>query len=452
MFRLRFDIFDVDPKSGELRRDGERLELQNQPFQILLVLLENTGELVTREELRRRVWPSGLHLNFDESLNRSINKLRKALGDLADEPRFIETLPGRGYRFKAAVQRIQQDRKKAAATNENAHTRSALPPGSPFYIMRQADAEMERALHAQESVILVTGPGQSGKTSLLARALEGHRRGGSLTVTTDLGKLSAVQFSSAAEFTLALAEEIEQQCGAASGPEKLWSERRAPIVNFDRYLKQVLTQTHQHLVWAIDGADQLFTHSFANEFFALVRSWHNEQALRPESPVHRLTVAIAYAREAHLFISDENQSPFNVGTKVTLEDFTPSHIAELNHKYGTPLTAVQVKRLYKLTGGHPLLTHCSLQALSLRELSFEDLIATSTLHEGPFGDHLRRLLRSLNHNKELKRVLKSVLEGGHPVPGQVYDLCASGVLAGNPGSAPRIRCQIYEQFLRRELG
>ena len=98
-----FGAFEVDVRSRELRKRGVRIKLQEQPFQVLTVLLQNPSELVTRDELRSRIWSADTFVDFDNSLNTSINKLREALGDSAENPRFIETLPRRGYRFIAAV-------------------------------------------------------------------------------------------------------------------------------------------------------------------------------------------------------------------------------------------------------------------------------------------------------------------------------------------------------------
>src|SRR5713226_411384 len=100
---LRFATFEVDLRAGELRKQGKRIKVQEQPFHVLTVLLQRPGEVVTREELRNQNWPPDTFVDFDNSLNTAINKLREALGDSADRPRFIETLPRRGYRFVAQV-------------------------------------------------------------------------------------------------------------------------------------------------------------------------------------------------------------------------------------------------------------------------------------------------------------------------------------------------------------
>jgi DNA-binding winged helix-turn-helix (wHTH) protein len=100
---LRFGVFEVDVRAGEVRKQGVRIKLQEQPFHVLTVLLQRPGEVVTREELRNQNWPADTFVDFDNSLNTAINKLREALGDSADSPRFIETLPRRGYRFIGPV-------------------------------------------------------------------------------------------------------------------------------------------------------------------------------------------------------------------------------------------------------------------------------------------------------------------------------------------------------------
>jgi len=96
-----FGVFEVDTRSGELRRQGSKVKLQEQPFQVLVSLLERPGEVVTREELTKRLWPENTFVDFERGLNKAINRLRDALRDNAEKPRFIETLPHRGYRFIA---------------------------------------------------------------------------------------------------------------------------------------------------------------------------------------------------------------------------------------------------------------------------------------------------------------------------------------------------------------
>lgn len=102
--KTRFGAFDVDLRSGELHKDGVRLKLQDQPFKLLAILLDHPGDVVTRDEIRQKLWPADTFVDFDTGLNSAIKKLRDVLGDSAEEPRYIETLPRRGYRFIAPVE------------------------------------------------------------------------------------------------------------------------------------------------------------------------------------------------------------------------------------------------------------------------------------------------------------------------------------------------------------
>src|SRR5438874_12192903 len=100
----RFGPFEVDLRAGSLRKQDGRIRLQDQPLHVLAALLEHPGEMVTREELRLRLWPADTFVDFDHGLNNAINRLREALNDSADTPRFIQTLPKRGYRFISQVE------------------------------------------------------------------------------------------------------------------------------------------------------------------------------------------------------------------------------------------------------------------------------------------------------------------------------------------------------------
>ncbi len=131
----RFGLFELDLSAGELRKSGVKLRLQGQPFQVLALLLERAGEVVTREELQQKLWPSDTFVDFDHSLNTAINKVREALGDSAASPRYVETLARRGYRFIAPVQApVQAEPSTEIATHESgsgeasASTASSDPP------------------------------------------------------------------------------------------------------------------------------------------------------------------------------------------------------------------------------------------------------------------------------------------------------------------------------------
>jgi DNA-binding winged helix-turn-helix (wHTH) protein len=126
---LRFSVFEVSLNSGELFKQGRKVKLQEQPFELLLALMERPGAVISREDLKQKVWPSDTVVDFDHGLNRAINKVRDALGDSADSPRFIETVPRRGYRFIGSIQ--TESRAQPPPGPASPQTTPELPQPSP---------------------------------------------------------------------------------------------------------------------------------------------------------------------------------------------------------------------------------------------------------------------------------------------------------------------------------
>ena len=117
---LRFGPFELDPSTGELRKAGVKLRLQGQPIQLLGILIENAGTLVTREELKRQLWPGDTFVDFDHGLHNAVARIRETLGDSVGTPKYIETLPRRGYRFIAPVEDITPLPQEAVSSDDNA--------------------------------------------------------------------------------------------------------------------------------------------------------------------------------------------------------------------------------------------------------------------------------------------------------------------------------------------
>src|SRR5262249_29711379 len=143
----RFGVFQLDPASGELRKNGMKIKLQGQPIDILSMLLERPGEVVSRDEIQKKLWPDGTIVEFDHSLNAAVKRLRDALDDSADTPRYIETLPKRGYRF------IGQP---ASAFPGDASEHSAA--SAPDLVPAQVSAERVHSTHRVRYIALAAVP------------------------------------------------------------------------------------------------------------------------------------------------------------------------------------------------------------------------------------------------------------------------------------------------------
>jgi hypothetical protein len=330
----------------------------------------------------------------------------------------------------------------------------AVPLDSEFYVVRSTDEEFQSAIARGDSIVLVKGARQMGKTSLLARGLQQARQAGARVVLTDFQVLNAAHLESVDTLFLTLAAEIADQLDLDVLPREVWSPERGPSMNFGRYIRrEVLGKIPTGVVWGLDEVDRLFSCDFGSEVFGLFRSWHNARSLDPGGPWNKLTLAIAYATEAHLFITDLNQSPFNVGTRVVLEDFTLEQVAELNRRYGSPLAGTgQVTAYFRMVGGHPYLVRRGLHEMTTRNTPLAEFESRSDSDEGPFGDHLRRILVLLAQDTALCDVVREVLRGRPcPTAESFYRLRSAGVIAGDSARDSRPRCQLYATYLQRHL-
>jgi serine/threonine protein kinase len=330
----------------------------------------------------------------------------------------------------------------------------AVPLDSSFYILRPTDDKFRAAIKRQDSIVLVKGARQVGKTSLLARGLEQARHAGAKVVLTDLQNISSDSLESAEKLLLTFADCFADHLELDVLPAEVWKPSRSPVTNFEQYLRrEVLLQVPVPIVWGLDEVDRLFTCGFGSEIFGLFRSWHNKRALDPAGPWCRLTLAIAYATEAHLFITDLNQSPFNVGTRLLLEDFTFAQVEEVNRRYGSPLTEeAQVKQYVRLVSGHPYLVRRGLYEMVTNGYNLAALEARADHDEGPFGNHLRRVLFSLLQDPGLCEVVRGLLRGNPcPTPESFYRLRGAGLVLGDSARDARLRCQLYATYFERHL-
>jgi DNA-binding winged helix-turn-helix (wHTH) protein len=452
-----FGPYRLDRAQCRLLKGGHQVNLRPKLFDLLAVLVEHHGQMLEKDELMQAVWPD---LAIEENnLTVSINALRRVLGD----DNYIETVSRRGYRFVAEVRVLSGEAANRASSSlaiESPSHGEPEPPGgamplhSIFYVARHTDVEFHAAMTRRDSIVLVKGARQVGKTSLLARGLQQAREAGDAVVLTDFQHLGASALESSEKLLLTLAELIADQLDLPVLPHQTWNNFLSPSSNFERYLRrETLVKITSGLIWGVDEADRLFNFDYAREIFGLFRSWHNLRALDPGGPWQRLTLAFAYATEAHLFITDLNQSPFNVGTRLTLEDFTSDQVAELNRRYRGPLRdQSEVDRFHELVGGHPYLTQRGLYEMVRGNLSLAEVESQAEHDEGLFGDHLRRVLASVARDAVLCDALRGVLRGeGELTQTNFYRLRSGGVLVGDSPQVARLRCELYGRYLRRHL-
>lgn len=330
----------------------------------------------------------------------------------------------------------------------------AVPPGSPFYIARATDPEFFTALDNGESILLVRGARQMGKTSLLAQGNKHARDRGWRIGMTDFQKLNMSQMSNEETFYRLVAATLARQLKFKYDFENEWLDLFGANLNMEAFLRALIEEQDEHLVWFMDEVDKLFLAPFASDFFGLVRSWHNSRSIEPDGPWSKLTVVISYATEAHLFIQDLNQSPFNVGRRIELEDFNAQQMVDLNGRYGSPLRSYQeVEKLQALIAGQPFLTRRALDSLATGKLDFAGLLESATRDDGPFGDHLKRILVSVSSLPPVLEFVRALL-AGKPSTDQsnYYRLLAAGIIRQDRDGSVRFRCELYKRHLADHLG
>jgi DNA-binding winged helix-turn-helix (wHTH) protein len=443
-----FDEFRLDAADRVLFREGALVSVSQRAIDTLLVLVERRGHIVSKDEILRTVWADAYV--EENNLNQALSALRKTFGDRG----YIETVPGRGYRFVGrvvdegpragdALARVVDMAPEAAG--------GAIALDSPYYVERPADSAFRAAVARRDSIVLVKGARQMGKTSLLARGLQESRAAGMRVVLTDLQDLSSRDLSSGDALFTALGRDLEEALDLDAPLKASWDGEDSANRNFARYMRREVLRDAVPVVWGLDEVDRLFGYPYSNDVFGLFRSWHNRRALDPGGPWHRLTLVMAYATEAHLFITDANQSPFNVGTRLALRDFAADEVADLHERYGSPLARGDLVRFHGLVAGQPYLVQQGLKSLAAGTpfAAFEEEAA---LERGPYGDHLRRLVVLLAADPTLVDAVRSVLEGSPVMEDDTfYRLRGAGILAGDSVHDARMRCRLYADYLGRHV-
>jgi hypothetical protein len=330
----------------------------------------------------------------------------------------------------------------------------AMPLDSIYYVERPTDAECHSAIKQGVSFVLLEGARQMGKTSLLSRGLQKAREKGARVACVDLQAFSASDLTSSEAFFVTLGTALANQLDLDVFPEDVWRPKSGANENFTRYLRrEVLGKIRGRLVWGLDELDRLFSTSFCSEVCGLFRSWHNARASDPDGPWRNLTQILCYATEAHLLIPDLNQSPFNVGVRIRLHDFSDAEVRQLNGIYGGVLQNEEELQCFQtLLGGQPYLVRRGLNEMAQRSIPAAELAAHAAHDEGPFSDHLKRFLVLISRTPDVLQAVRAALAGQKAGDEAMFNrLRAAGLMSGSRAADGRFRCELYKTYLSRHL-
>jgi len=328
----------------------------------------------------------------------------------------------------------------------------AMAPDSPFYVQRDGDAEVMRLVNAPGSTVLIKGPRQVGKTSLLTRAKAAAERDGRHVVYLDFQLVDESHLETLKSLAAYIAHRIARTLRTRLTPADVWDDYLGAPESLTNFIEQAVLADGSQLTICCDEVDRVFDCAYRNAFFGMVRAWHNRRATH--MPWRSFGLIVAHSTEPALFIDDFNQSPFNVGEVFRLGDFDRSQIAWLNERHGRPLpNELQLDTLRTLVGGHPYLLRQAFYVLATRRVrSLEDLNASAADDGGPFGDHLRRHLFGLGRRPHMAAALKSVVWDGRCEDESGFQrLKAAGLVEGLSHTSARVRCDLYQRYFSKHL-
>ncbi len=323
---------------------------------------------------------------------------------------------------------------------------------SAFYVTRDNDEIAHTAIQRKGVTITIKGPRQMGKSSLLIRTMESAVNAGKRAVFLDYQLIESETLGDADRFYQRFCEWVTDELEMESRVAEYWA---SPLGNSQRctryFSRYLLKELNQPLVLAMDEVERLFAMNFRSDFFSMLRSWHNSRANITTPIWKQLDLVLVTSTEPYQLIEDLNQSPFNVGEVINLDDFTAAQVNDLNARHGQPLNDGEVTRLMNLLNGHPYLTRRALYLVATDRLTVADLFAQATEERGPFGDHLRYHLFRMHDKAELIKGMCSALRHNTCDSEDTFFRLRGAGLVKRAGMKVEPRCQLYADFFREHL-
>ena len=320
-----------------------------------------------------------------------------------------------------------------------------MPADSEFYIERDVDRSAKAAAARPCETIIIKGPRQFGKSSLLARYLSLCRANGKAVAAVDFARFEGSIICDYGSLLNALASQLARRLRLPPPPENGVHAQHEFLTFLETSL---LPSVDRHVVLAFDETDRIMGQRYAQDFFSMIRMWHNERA-DPGLEWHKVGLALVCSSEPKLFIKDALRSPFNVGLQLLINPFTPQEAAALNERDGAPLPEPQYLMLHRLVGGHPFLLQDSYYKLfGPYQATFQQLAETAAQHNGPFGEHLRAMLSNIQASEPLMAALRQAIDRGTvPRAEDYYRLEGAGLVRRERGRIT-VTTQIYAEFFR----
>lgn len=325
----------------------------------------------------------------------------------------------------------------------------SVPLNSPFYLQRPLIEEpIEREIAKPGALVRIKAPREMGKTSLLLRILDYANQQGYHTASINLEQADQAILSDLNQFLRWLCANISRQLKRKPMLDDYWDEDMGSKISSTLYLEDyILEPIETPIVIALDEVNQVFEHpQVAKDFLPLLRSWYEEAKRLPVW--QKLRLVVIHSTEIYVPLQ-LNQSPFNVGLPIQLEDFNLTEVQQLAQSYGLNWQDdTSAKQLMSIVGGHPALLNLALYHLSRREITMSQLMEVTPSAMGIYSHHLQRHWATLNKEPELVQAVDKVFNATEPInldPIVAYKLSSMGVIK-QVGDKAIAGCELYRRY------
>lgn len=419
------------------------------------ILISNRGkamsrceELVLQASLRGKTYEQMATEGYSVGHLRQVgaclwHDLSEALGEEVTKTNFQQALKRASYRFGNIITPLELE-----------FPQGPVPLTSSFYVERgNIETVCKEEIVRPGALIRIKAPKQMGKTSLLDRILQHAGNQEYKTVRLNLREADAGKFGNLDSFLRWFSAYIPLQLKLPNQIDDYWYEEmigsKSSCKNyFDSYLLQ---QIETPLVVALDEVDRIFDFPhISQEFFPMLRSWHEEA--KTVDIWKQLRLIVVHSTEDYGRL-DINQSPFNVGSPVELKEFSEAEVQNLAHRHNLEWKNEPVQQLMKMVGGHPYLIRLALYHLASRHLKLEEFLKDAATDAGIYNEHLRRHLETLQQHPKLAAALKQVVNSPEPVKIDTmlgYKLDSMGLI-NRHGDYSSPKCHLYRLYFAPRL-
>lgn len=326
-----------------------------------------------------------------------------------------------------------------------------IDPESKLYIERTTDQVAMDAIERQGVTMTIKAPRQMGKSSLLMRIIQKAHSKTQKIILLDFQLFDKSALQKADTFYYQFCSWLTDELELDNQLDEYWKMNLSNSMKCTRYMQRhLLKQVNGPMLLAMDEVETMFDTDFRSDFFGMLRNWHNSRS-GVGSIWKNLDLALVTSTEPYQLIENLNQSPFNVGEVIDLQDFTAEQVVELNKRHGSPFNGQQESQLMYLLHGHPYLVRRAMYLVARGRMTAQELFSNAIDDRGPFGDHLRYHLFRIHDKNDLVQGMLQVINQNNCRDDRIFFRLRGAGLIKREKDKVVPRCELYEQYFKVRL-